>query len=86
MEACDEPDCAATLKELELFLDDEMPTDARRAVAHHLDDCPDCEHAFDFYAELKTVIAKKCHSDEMPPGLLAKIEQCFSTDGDGANS
>lgn len=83
MAACDEPDCAATLRELEVFLDDEMPADARRTITHHLDDCPDCLRAFDFHAELKIVIAKKCHNDEMPADLLARIEQCFSTDFDG---
>ena len=29
------------------------------------------------------MIAAKCRNDEMPPGLMAKIEQCFETDFDG---
>ena len=46
----------------------------------------DCLQAFDFHAELKTVISQKCLNDEMPPGLLSRIEQCFGEDidGDGA--
>ena len=44
---------------------------------------PDCLQAFDFHAELKVVIAAKCQNDEMPPGLLARIEQCFQADLDG---
>jgi len=80
---CDEPDCRQTIKELDLFLDDELSTDARTAIRHHLDACIDCLQAFDFHAELKIVVAQKCHNDEMPPDLLARIERCFSTDFDG---
>jgi len=85
MDACDEPDCAATLKELDVFLDEELSDDARRSISHHLDGCPDCLSAFDFHAELKVVIGEKCRNEEMPPGLLGRIERCFSTDfsGDG---
>ena len=83
MEACDEPDCSQTLKELDVFLDSELSDEARQTIAHHLDGCPDCLSAFDFHAELKQVIGAKCRNDEMPPGLLSRIEKCFSTDFDG---
>jgi hypothetical protein len=29
------------------------------------------------------VIAAKCRNDEMPPGLLSRIEKCFNEDFDG---
>ena len=29
------------------------------------------------------MIRRKCSNDEMPPGLLAKIEMCFNEDFDG---
>ncbi len=83
MDACDEPDCSATLKELDVFLDDELSDAARTSISHHLDGCPDCLSAFDFHAELKQVISVKLLNDEMPPGLLSRIEKCFSTDFDG---
>lgn len=83
MDACDEPDCAATLKELDVFLDEELSADARTSISHHLDGCPDCLSAFDFEAELKQVISIKLQNDEMPAGLLSRIEKCFSTDFDG---
>ena len=76
-------DCTETLKELELFLDGELTPAARDEIRAHLDDCPECFEAFDFYAELKIVIAAKCHNDEMPAGLLARIERCFHADLDG---
>ena len=83
METCDEPDCATTLRELDVFLDDELSPEARTTISHHLDDCPDCLSAFDFHAELKQVIGEKCRNDEMPAGLLSRIEKCFNTDFDG---
>ncbi|MGH9134191.1 MAG: mycothiol system anti-sigma-R factor [Ilumatobacteraceae bacterium] len=76
-------DCRDTIRALESFLDDELSADARSRIHSHLDGCVDCLQAFDFEAELKAVIRRKCSNDEMPPGLLAKIERCFDTDFDG---
>ncbi|MDA3030708.1 MAG: mycothiol system anti-sigma-R factor [Actinomycetota bacterium] len=83
MDACDTLDCSQTLKELDLFLDSELSDAAREAIRHHLDECPDCLSAFDFHAELKQVIQKKCQENEMPADLLSRIEKCFDTDFDG---
>jgi mycothiol system anti-sigma-R factor len=83
MTAPDTRDCSETIKELDLFLDGELSDSQRDAVRHHLDGCMDCLGAFDFHAELKIVIAAKCNNDEMPPGLLGKIEKCFGVDFDG---
>ena len=83
MNACDGPDCRETIKELDTFLDDELSDGARLAIRNHLEGCTDCLQAFDFHAELKQVIAEKCHNDEMPPDLLSRIERCFDTDFDG---
>ena len=33
---------------------------------------------FDFQAELKIAIRRKCSSDEMPSTLMSKIETCFT--------
>ena len=76
-------DCNETIRELDTFLDGELSDGARSQIRHHLDGCVDCLQAFDFHAELKAVIARKCNNDEMPPGLLSRIEQCFDTDFDG---
>ena len=83
MDACDTPDCSQTLKELDLFLDSELSDAAHETIRHHLDACPDCLSAFDFHAELKQVIQKKCQENEMPADLLSRIEKCFDTDFDG---
>ncbi len=72
-----DPDCTETLRELELFLDGEMPDAQLASIRAHLESCHECFEAFDFHAELKAVIARKCRADTIPPGLLARIEECF---------
>jgi mycothiol system anti-sigma-R factor len=64
--------CDDAVHELYHFLDGEL-TDARRAaIRQHLDDCPPCFEAFDFEAELRMVIARKCQ-DSVPETLLQRI-------------
>jgi mycothiol system anti-sigma-R factor len=70
-------DCNETLRELDAFLDQELSEETRAAIHVHLEQCPDCLQAFDFHAELKIVIARKCREDAVPPSLLAKLEACF---------
>ena len=74
----DLPDCNETIRELDAFLDDELSTEVRAQIHAHLGSCNDCLQAFDFHAELKTMIAHRCR-DELPPGLLERIERCFDT-------
>ena len=76
-------DCNETLRELETFLDGELDVEELAEIRSHLEGCSECLEAFDFHAELKAVIARKCHSDPMPPGLMSRIERCFQTDFDG---
>ena len=76
-------DCKQTLRELDAFLDDELSTTAREQIHNHLEGCVDCLQTFDFHAELKETIRRKCSNDEIPSGLLAKIEMCFNEDFDG---
>jgi mycothiol system anti-sigma-R factor len=70
-------DCNETLRELEAFLDRELSDESQDAIRTHLEGCLDCLQAFDFHAELKMVISKKCRNDELPPALLEKIVRCF---------
>jgi mycothiol system anti-sigma-R factor len=72
-------DCDEILRELETYLDQELSPEAWRSIHAHLDGCLDCLHVFDFHAELRMVIAHKCHEDALPPGLLGRIEDCFGT-------
>jgi mycothiol system anti-sigma-R factor len=70
-------DCEGALRDLRAFLDSELGGEARAAIQGHLDACMDCLQAFDFHAELRSVIARKC-ADELPPELLSRIERCLA--------
>jgi mycothiol system anti-sigma-R factor len=76
-------DCNDTIRELDTYLDGELSDEAREHIHLHLDGCTDCLQAYDFHAELRAVIRRKCSNDELPSGLMAKIEQCFNADLDG---
>ena len=76
-------DCNETIRELDAFLDGELPDHLRTHIHEHLGSCMDCLQAFDFQAELKAAIRRKCSNDTMPAGLIGRIEQCFNTDFDG---
>ncbi|HSL59682.1 MAG TPA: mycothiol system anti-sigma-R factor [Acidimicrobiales bacterium] len=65
-------DCSEALNQLFEFIDGEL-TEQRRAVIHtHLEECSPCLEAFEFEAELRTVVARRCH-DEVPDQLKARI-------------
>lgn len=70
--------CRETIAELDAFLDDELSDNARTHIRAHLEGCNDCLGAFDFQAELKAAIRRKCDTEPLPDGLLAKIEACFT--------
>jgi len=76
-------DCNETIRELDAYLDGELPTEVRAHIHEHLDGCVDCLQAYDFHAELKQAIRRKCSNDELPPSLVGRIEQCFQADFDG---
>lgn len=73
-------DCSETIRELDAYLDGELPDEVRSHIHAHLDGCMDCLQAFDFEAELKAAIRRKCTSDQMPDGLKERIARCFSDD------
>ena len=64
--------CDDALHELYGFLDGELTSDRKAAITAHLDGCPPCFEAFDFEAELRLVIARKCQ-ESVPDALKARI-------------
>jgi mycothiol system anti-sigma-R factor len=64
--------CDDALHELYGYLDGELTAERRVSIQHHLDDCPPCYEAFDFEAELRIVIARKC-TEKVPDSLKARI-------------
>jgi mycothiol system anti-sigma-R factor len=64
--------CEEALKELYVYIDGELTEEKRSMIAGHLDDCNPCLEAFDFEAELRMVISRRCH-DDVPESLKLKI-------------
>ena len=65
-------DCNDALHELYEFLDGELTLERRAHIQQHLTDCSPCLETFDFQAELRQVVARKC-SDEVPESLRSKV-------------
>jgi mycothiol system anti-sigma-R factor len=71
------PECQDALHELYGYLDGEL-TDERRAAIHsHLDGCQPCAEPYDFEAELRLVIRRKCQ-DQVPDRLMAKVRAALA--------
>ena len=72
-------DCQDAVHRLYHFLDGELDDQKRQDIKHHLDECLPCLEAFDFEAELRLVIARKCR-DEVPDGLRDRIAKAIMHD------
>jgi mycothiol system anti-sigma-R factor len=72
--------CNEAIAELYTFLDGELTTDKRAAIAAHLDDCHPCLEAFDFEAELRMVVAHHCR-EQVPEQLKDRIADLLAADG-----
>jgi mycothiol system anti-sigma-R factor len=68
----DPSECQEALDTLYHFLDGELTEDRRHQIQHHLDECSPCLEAFDFEAELKMVIARRCR-EAVPEALRVRI-------------
>ncbi len=69
-------DCVAAAELLYHYIDGELTEERRVLITHHLDDCPPCLDAFDFEAELRAVVAKKCR-DRVPPQLQQRVAEAI---------
>lgn len=58
------------------FLDGEMEPGQHSALQHHLEQCSPCLEAFEFEAELKTVISHRCKED-VPQEMVMKVTQAL---------
>jgi mycothiol system anti-sigma-R factor len=65
-------DCQEAIHTLYNFLDGELTEVRRLEIKRHLDECGPCLDAFDFEAELKLVIARKCR-EQVPDHLRERV-------------
>lgn len=70
-------DCKETLQELETYLDSELPHPRVSEIMGHLTTCRDCQGAYEFHAELRTIIRLKAQSDALPDGFIGRLANCF---------
>lgn len=70
------PDCTETLQELYEYLDGELTPDKRKHIEQHLNDCSPCYEAFDFEAELRMVVRRRC-TETVPDQLRQRIARAL---------
>jgi mycothiol system anti-sigma-R factor len=73
-------DCDRTLADMHLYLDKELHKHTFETVQDHLRECPDCLRAFDFHAELRSVVARKAKETVIPVTLQQRLADAFSLD------
>jgi mycothiol system anti-sigma-R factor len=65
--------CATVLRDVWLFLDDELDPDNRRAVQQHLDDCSPCLEQAGLDHKLKLLLHDKCGGERAPEELRSRL-------------
>ncbi|MGI9119381.1 MAG: mycothiol system anti-sigma-R factor [Acidimicrobiales bacterium] len=68
-------ECRESLTQLYGFIDGELTPERRDLIRAHLDDCSGCLGAYDFEAELRTVVSTCCRERQLPAGLKERIAQ-----------
>jgi mycothiol system anti-sigma-R factor len=76
-------DCENSLHELYTYLDGELTDESRVKIQHHLDGCQPCAEPYDFEAELREVILRKCQ-EQVPETLMAKIRTALEAESSRA--
>ena len=64
--------CQEALAQLEVFLDNELPSDVVEDIRGHLADCPPCKDRASFEEQVRYVVAREC-AENVPDGLLERI-------------
>ncbi len=74
--ACGDPneiECASVLRDVWLFLDDELDPENRAKVEAHLDGCSPCLDEANLDQKLKALLQTKCGGDRAPEQLREKL-------------
>jgi mycothiol system anti-sigma-R factor len=65
--------CTGVLRDVWLFLDDEMDPENRAKVQQHLDECSPCLVEAGLDQKLKELLHKKCGGDRAPEQLRQRL-------------
>jgi len=71
--ADEDSQCSGVLRDVWLFLDDEMDPDNRAKVQQHLDECSPCLVEAGLDQKLKELLHKKCGGDKAPEHLRQRL-------------
>ena len=71
-------DCDQVLVEIELYLDEELPSAQCREIESHLSGCSPCLQRKEFKESLRVLIARKCGTPSPPDELLTRIRRLLS--------
>jgi mycothiol system anti-sigma-R factor len=72
-------ECKDALHELYHFLDGELTEETRAAIQRHLDNCRPCAEPYDFEAELRQIIRRKCQ-EQVPESLVNKVRAALEAE------
>lgn len=68
-----ESECTSVLRDVWLFLDDEMDPDNRAKVQQHLDECSPCLMEAGLDRKLKDLLHRKCGGERAPEQLRHRL-------------
>lgn len=68
-------DCQQALKQIELFLDDELDLSLHAEVRQHLAGCGPCMDHSEFRRHLKELLRAKCGCDDVPAHLMERVSR-----------
>ena len=74
-------DCDEVLREVELYLDGELPAEQVTHIEKHLGVCGGCLHRVEFRQELRALIARKCGNEVLPESLLIRVRRVIESEG-----
>ena len=78
-DAAAENECAAVLRDVWQFLDNELDPRNRAAVEAHLDGCSPCLEEANLDQKLKALLHAKCGGDRAPQELREKLASHLSS-------
>ena len=68
-----ESECSSVLRDVWLFLDDEMDPENRAKVQQHLDECSPCLIEAGLDKKLKDLLHRKCGGERAPEHLRTRL-------------
>ena len=74
-------ECFEVLRDVWLFLDNEMDADARAAVQRHLDDCSPCLEEAGVEEKLKKLVQRTCSNERAPDELRMRVVTALTRGG-----